>query len=75
MYHRNGRFAGNNIHYDYDNIRGYRKDYNKNGLLAFFLESHISIVRERNETENYITRFGAKGGRGLSLLLKQKCKH
>jgi len=50
---------------DYDNIGLYRKDYNKNGILALLLESHTSIVRERNKSENYITRFGTKGGRGL----------
>ena len=50
---------------DYGNIGKFRNEYNKNGLLALLLESHTSIVRERDPSNNYITRFGVKGGRGL----------
>jgi len=48
-----------------DNIGNYRKEYTANGFLAFLLDSYVSIGRERNKEDNYITRYSGKGGRGV----------
>jgi len=50
---------------DQDNIGKFRKEYTKNGILSYLLDSHVSIVREKNHEDNYITRYGGKGGRGI----------
>jgi len=48
-----------------DNIGNYRKEYTANGFLAFLLDSYVSIGRERNKEDNYITRYSGKGVRGV----------
>jgi len=48
-----------------DNIGNFRKEQDSNGILSYVADSSTSIVRERNELTQYITRFGSNGGRGI----------
>ena len=54
---------------DKDNLGTYRKEYKSNGILANFISTHSSIVRDLNPDPNYITRFGEVGGRGIDHIL------
>ena len=57
---------------DKDNIGPFRKEYNSTGTLASLLSSHVSIVRENTKDEQYITRYGNIGGRGIDHILFPK---
>jgi len=58
---------------DRDNVGKFRKEYIANGTLASLLSSHVSIVREYTKDEEYITRYGEAGGRGIDHILIPKC--
>jgi len=48
-----------------DNIGDFRREQDPNGILSYIAAHSISIVREKNELAQYITRFGSNGGRGI----------
>jgi len=48
-----------------DNIGNYRQLQAPEGVLNLLQNSHDSIVRKIDGTDEYITRFGSEGGRGL----------
>ena len=55
---------------DIDNLGAYRSSHDSlNGILASLRKSHISIVRERNLPQQYLTRMGYKGARGIDHIL------
>jgi len=58
---------------DRDNVGSFRKDYIANGTLASLLSSHLSIVREKSNEDQYITRYGNVRGRGIDHILFPKC--
>jgi len=52
-----------------DNIGLYRQEKVCNGILELTKNSHESIVRKIDGKQEYITRFGSEGGRGIDHIL------
>jgi len=50
---------------DRDNLGNYRQEPSQDGVVMGLLNSHTSIVRERNPETSYVTRFGKEGARGI----------
>ena len=48
-----------------DNWGNYVRNPSPGGLVSWLLKSHHSVVRTSNPHEQYITRWGRKGGRGI----------
>lgn len=48
-----------------DNIGNYRQPQAPEGVLNLLKNSHDSIVRKLDSSDEYITRFGSEGGRGI----------
>jgi len=55
---------------DIDNLGEYRSSHDRDhGIIASLQDSHISIVRERNLPQQYLTRIGHRGARGIDHIL------
>ena len=50
---------------DRDNIGKYRQTQASEGILKLLEKSHESIARKIGGSDEYITRFGSEGGRGI----------
>jgi len=56
-----------------DNVGKFRKPKECEGVLSFLEDTHESFIRKVNCNQNYITRFGDVGGRGIDHIMLPQC--
>jgi len=54
---------------DRDNLGTFRKEKNLQGILAHLEDTHESFIRAVNDKDQYLTRFGQVGARGLDHIM------